>query len=365
LKISYSAVQDWRRCQQLYAYRYIDNLESVLPQPAMTLGTVLHNYLEGFYRLYPTVGHADAHANAVQHIEDEHGRELIALGNTAYAGGQAELAEELFGLVEKAQGIAERYYTTWGQHDADTQTPLLVEEPIEVPLTDTILTPTRVDLVTRDDDGLTWLWEHKSSGSIPPQTRRMKDLQTTLMAAIIHHQLGIKVDGVVWNYLRTKPPTVPDTLKSGLLTMRKDLDSTWPTYLSEIERLGQDPIMYDEVRQRLEGRELTNYFVRIAQPLYQREDILLRDFVTTAQEIEASRARSDFIPVRNVSINCDWCSFSKLCEAAIISGDESDLKTRLFKARKERPNGDSSTQSTPTGDDWGLWDDPDPSDSPA
>lgn len=356
MKISYSAVQDWRRCQQSYAYRYIDNLESRLGQPAPELGRILHNYLQGFYLLYPSHGSAEAHTDALKNVRAEYTDEMTALGNTAYAVGEAGLAADLFGLVDKAVAIAERYYQARGADDIERHTPLMVEEPIEFPLDTGIVTPTRVDLVTRDSDGLVWLWEHKSLGQIPPQTRRMKDLQTTLMAALVHEAKGIEINGVVWNYLRTKPPTVPDVLKSGLLSMRKDLDSTWDTYLTEITRLGQDPIMYDEVRQRLEGRELTNYFVRIEQPLYQSENVLLRDFIASARTIKAVRESGvDFTPVRTVANHCDWCQWSKLCEAVITGGDDAELKTRLFKTRQRKeeayvsigtPDGDG------TGDGW-------------
>lgn len=276
------------------------------------------------------------------------------MGNAAYAAGLPELAATLFDLPDRAVAITQRYYHTRGHADAGQWEVVVVEEAVNHPLDAGINTPTRIDLITRDPQGHLWIWEHKSLSEVPPQTRRMKDLQTTLYAALAEEALGLKIYGVVWNYLRTKTPTVPETLKSGLLTQRKDLDTTWGTYLREIERLGQDPLMYDQVRQRLEYREETTYFVRHDQPLYQSEQVLLRDFVATARTITAVyQSGAAFVPVRTIDRHCDWCPMSKLCEAVITGGDDADLIDRLFTRRSTKEVFNGSRSHGPRDDDWG------------
>jgi len=349
-------VQAWRQCQQLYDYRYVQGLKPKADEAAPTLGRALHHYLEHYYNgLQMGEPPNDAHRAAWEDMQTAYDREATSMGNAAYAAGMTELADSLFGVVDRAVNIANRYYHTRGKADAGAWEILHVERWLEYPLDKGIDTPTRIDLITRDGMGRNWLWEHKSLNEFPPQTRRMKDLQTTLYAALAEQALGLKIDGVVWNYLRTKTPTVPETLKSGLLSMRKDLDTTWGTYLVEIERLGQDPTMYDQVRQRLEGREETAFFVRHDQPLYQSEGVLLRDFVATARTIKAVyESGVAFVPVRTIERHCDWCPMNKLCEAVVTGGDDVDLIERLYTRRngKEEPVGSTSDPIT----DEGFWD---------
>lgn len=355
MNISYSAVQEWRKCQQAYHYRYVEHLYPKADDAAPTLGRVLHRYLELFYTLtWLANPDPDArHRAAFEMTQDEYGPEVNSMGNAAYAAGYTELAEELFGLIDRASGIADRYYRVRGRDDLTQHTALVAEREITYPLDTGIDTPTRIDLVTRDAAGQVWLWEHKTLRQIPPQTRRMKDLQTLLMAVLAEEALGLKVNGVIWNYLRTKPPTVPTVLKSGLLTTRSDLDSTWETYLREIDRLGQDPLMYDPVRERLAGRELDSYFVRIDLPMYQSERVLLRDFIATARTIKGIyESGAAFVPVRTVGNHCDWCAYSKLCEAVITGGDDADLADRLFTRQKRKEVAVGNSLSTGGDDDW-------------
>lgn len=354
MNISYSAVQAWRQCQQLYDYSYVQQLRPKAEEAAPTLGRALHRYLELYYGyLQAREPVAEAHRAAYETMQHEYAREATAMGNAAYAAGLTGLAEELFGVTDRAVATAERYYHTRGKADATDWQVLHVERWLTTPLDKGIDTPTRLDLITADQRGRVWLWEHKTLKEVPPQTRRMKDLQTTLYAALAEQELGIKIEGVVWNYLRTKLPTVPEELKSGLLTKRKDLDTTWGTYLREIERLGQAPEMYDDVRQRLDGREETAFFVRIEQPLYQSERVLLRDFVATARTIKAVyESGAAFVPVRTIDRHCDWCSMNKLCEAVITGGDDADLIERLYTHRSGKEAQFGGNGPSPHEDNW-------------
>ena len=337
MKISYSSVVDWRQCQQLFDYRYAQGLEPKLQFPAPTLGRILHRYLERYYTLGRDLPASEAHEQAKYMLSDEYEDEVAGLAFAARAADDNKLAEELACLLDRANRIIRRYYLVRGQVDLGVHKTVLAEQKIIYPLDDRIEIPCIVDLVTEDQQGKHWLWEHKTSSSIPPTTRRLKDLQTTLLAAIIEEALGIKVDGVIWNYLRTKEPTVPALLKSGEITRRSDLDSTWETYLGVIDENDLDWTDYADVKERLAGREESSFFPRHQMPIMQSEQVLLRDFEATARAMYAIYSSGvGFVPVRNVSGMCDWCSFSRLCEAAILGGDDEEIIDRLFKRRETR-----------------------------
>lgn len=351
MNISYSAVQDWRTCQQRYAYRYIEGLEAKVQDAAPTLGSILHDYLEHYYSaFFAGIKHPKpikAHTEAVAYIREEWAAKLKGLAFAAHAADADGVAAEFTGMLDKAERIVDRYWENRGRADSTEHTVLLCEQAVEFPLTTSIITPLRVDLVTQDSAGLVWLWEHKSGKEIPPPQRRLKDLQTVLYAAIVEEAYGIKPDGVIWNYLRTKEPTVPVVLKSGKekgqVTRKRDLDTTWEVYLAIIEEAGLDPLDYDDQRVRFENAEQTNFFPRHDLPLMQSEQVLLRDFVTSATQIKyAVEQGAGFIPVRNINYHCDWCPMRQLCQAVILGGDDTDLKARLFTKRQRREERDGN-----------------------
>lgn len=343
VRISYSAVNDWRACPQRYHYRYVDGLRPKVEDSAPTLGRILHHYMAEFYTCQQEkTGAQQAHIAALEAVDDKFEDELEGLAFAAQAAEQPELAQTFVDMPGKAKRIAQRYLVTRGLYDYQSQTILHVEVRIEYPLDENGLTTACViDLITEDDTG-TWLWEHKTTGNVPEPRIRLKDLQTTLYVAIAEEALGVKIDGIRWNYLRTKEPTTPDLLRNGTLTRRSNLDSDWPTYLEAVKENGLEPDEYEEVRLRLLDKEESVFFPRYEVPLVQNEGLLLRDFIITARQIDTVYGSGGmFTPVRNVGFNCNFCPFEKLCRAKIMGGDEDELIKRHFK-RKEAKGGTRS-----------------------
>jgi len=322
--VSYSSVSMWRECQQEYWYRYVDILRPKVEEVPLTLGRMLHTALEEFYR-----GGSPKHALA---ILDQFQPQLDAYAAAAHAMDEPELGAEFAGLCDKAKAITTRYLLVRGKEDKERYSSILTEERIEYPLTDTINAVVVIDLVTEDIDGHKHLWEHKTTKNVPSQGYRMRDLQTLWAAAMLAEARGIKVEGIVWNYLRTKEPTRPQVLQNGTLTKRKDLDTTWHRYQQEIFAAGLNEDDYLDVKERLEDKEMSVYFPRIEIPILQDERILLRDFIATAKEMEHCLDNTRFTPVRNIGRKCDYCTYSKLCDAVILHGHDADseLKARLF-----------------------------------
>lgn len=361
MRISYTAAQDWRRCQQLYDYSHIQRLVSRVQDPAPTLGRVLHLYLQRYYES-PLADPLKAHNDALGLMWQEAGPELRGLASAAYAADQPAIGDELAGLCDKAARIAGRYYLVRGRLDWDEHTALHVEQKFEYPLDANITTPVRLDLITEDRDGMHWLWEHKSGKEIPEPVRRLTDLQTMLYAAIAEEVLGIHIDGVVWNHIRSKEPTIPALLKrpspqhakprDGYLSKAADMDTTWEAYLQQIELHGLDVADYEDLEPRLGDREETVFFPRYAMPIMATERVLLRDFVATSRTINAVyTSGATFVPVRTIGRQCDWCPMRKLCEAVIMGGDDGDLIQRLFKRKEE--HGDTIAAATAASGGWG------------
>jgi hypothetical protein len=339
LTLSYSAISTWRECRKKYAYAYVEKLRPKFKGPQLSLGEILHEYLELYYkRLQGAMHPRAAHAASLADIEAKWRSELELARDAAYALSDVELGDTYGAMWDEIVRIASRYFVVRGHADASSFAVLLVEEPFSYPLIPGVNTVGTIDLVTRDRDGNIALWEHKTVRSIPRTMRRLRDLQTTLYKAVaeqVFSETVPRVDLVIWNYLRTKPPSVPEQLKTGELSRRKNLDTTWAVYYEEILKLGLDPEDYEDMRVLLEGREERMFYPRMAVPIVSDEGILLRDFITSAREIVTALpelAHSD--PVRSIGTHCDYCPYARLCEAVITGGEVAPLERQLF-TRKE------------------------------
>lgn len=359
LRVSYSAVQDWRECQQRYFYRYVERLRSKVDAPAPTLGRAIHLYLELYYggaiskdgkpvKLKPET----LHKRALKGMQDAMGKECADLAWVANEVGQTQVAADLQTVVPQATDLMRAYFRVHGKRDLEIMTVQMVETDLLVPVTVDIELPGKADLVSANWNTIS-LWEHKSTKSVPEQGRRFRDLQTLLYAVMLEMQHGITVNQIVWNYIRTTPLQHPEPLKNagGGLTRRKDLNTTVELYMEAINEYKLDPNDYVDVIAQIEVRERALLFPRITLPIVQQEKVLVRDYVSSVMEIRAARNNAEFVPVRSIGPRCDFCPFVKLCEGVIVGGDVEQLKQRLFKQDEKRGTNSDTGNANSSGED--------------
>lgn len=336
LNVSLSAVQSFRTCEQQYAYRYVERLRRRDKARPLEFGSMLHTYLEIYYgHLLEGEKPQDAHEFSKVSTSSMYTPEIKRMAKGLFLLRHDAEAQALLDLLPAAGRIADRYFLTRGQFDAEEYEILFVEEPIEVPMGYSIVTRGKVDMVTRHrDHGRINLWEHKSTSNEPSSEYRLRDLQTTLYASNIKtlELLEDDIDAIMWNYIRTQEPTIPEQLKNGTLTRRANLDSTWEVYAVQLAKYKLSATDYEEQRQRLEGREESVYFRRHEHVLLASAKTLLRDYLRTARDIKLKRklwASKKRVPVRNLSLSCDWCEYKDLCNAALFAGSDKDARGRF------------------------------------
>lgn len=331
-RTSLSAFQVWQRCEMRYYYGYIRKLQLPDKFPAPTLGRLLHDYLEIYYNGVRE-GHMpdDAHLAAQLVVSRKYVPEVRAAANVAFMTGNEALAKELTDIPAAAGRITDRYYLVHGKSDADRYNFMYVEKWLSLQVSPGILSTGKTDLVTQDNEtGRISIWEHKSTKNIPQDSVRLRDFQTMLYAMQLRWETSEIVDSVIWNYIRTKEPVVPEQLKSGDLTKRKDLDSTWEVYSAAVKALHGNPDTprYDEIRSHLEGREQTIFFPRYEQVIVVEEKVLMDDYIEEGKRMwlatESWKAGTSK-PVRTLARDCDMCEFYRICQAALMGGDEEDI----------------------------------------
>lgn len=342
-QVSLSAYQEWQKCEMRWYLGYVRRLKLKEQAYAPTLGRALHEYLEGYYKsIRDGLSPDDAHLRAQFDASNKFVPEARGYAQTAFLAGMEDLAKEYSELPTKAGSLTDRYYAARGRDDALRYEVLHVEQVLNMEITEGITSLGYTDLVTRDrETGRTNLWEHKSTQYVPQDSVRLRDFQTMLYGIKVRHLLGTPIDSITWNYIRTKEPAVPEVLKSGGLTLRKDIDTTWEVYAATAKRAGIDPYesKYDELRERLDGREMTVFFPRYEVPVVIDESVLMNDYIEESRRMrDAKQAFMAGVrqPIRSLSRDCDYCSFFRVCQAALTGGDEEDVIRMKFTEGSSR-----------------------------
>lgn len=337
LWLSYSGAGAWRACEQKYWYSYIHKIRRKAVAPPLELGSWLHSYLERFYKAAKRGAEAErCHEFALTNTVRQYAKYFKSLASAADAAGETEVAQDILDMTDKAKGIAQRYYDLRGAEDIERYEILHIEVDLKVKVDKDIVLPGIADLIVRDrETGEHEAWDHKSTGRIPRSDSHLLDMQLVLYAAGLELSIDLKIDQLVWNYLRTKEPTVPKIVnkgKSNESLSRAAIDSDQETYLAAIEANGLNPADYAPILNGLKDTRKAVFYPRHRLPfLAEAEAVVLRDFIRTAHDIEKARSNPNFIPVRNVGRDCDWCDYNKLCRAVLSGGDEEPVIQQSFK----------------------------------
>jgi len=187
------------------------------------------------------------------------------------------------------------------------------------------------DAIVEDTMGRHLLLEMKTGKKLPPEDFHLWNLQTLIYVWGVR-QAGYKVEGVLWDHVRTKIPTVPRILKDGTMSKRI-LDTTASVYTRALIENNLSPDDYADVIDVLRNRK--EFYSRVKLPVKEKMLFhLMSDVRTTATEIR------DFMHThitRDVSqMKCPRCMYRGLCEAALMGGDEDYVLEHDFVPKERR-----------------------------
>jgi hypothetical protein len=320
LTTRYSEVKAFRRCQKLHEYAYIQRIQRVRAAAAPHRGTIIHELLNARARI--RMGEKTPTPNAILAEYEKKHRALFA--------EERELYGENF--MPDIRRVFEGYERTWSQDG-------WIYEHSELEI-ETTLGPKlpnyhgTLDKIIRTKDGRRWLVDHKSHKSIPTEEQRFQDYQMLLYVWAWNRECdsGEEIDGIIWDYLRTKAPTVPEQLKNGQLTQRANLDSDYFTYMAELKRLRLDPGLYAEYLKGLRQRSVDRFYLRVPLPKPSKAmtESVVEDFRSTTRAIVACKR-----PARTMTKDCSWCEFYRLCTAELRGHDSNYILKSEYEERKD------------------------------
>lgn len=327
--ISYSRVKVWRRCPQEHFYRWGLKLEKKSPPIQLVRGKILHELMEARIEKQPW-------EPIMLKYEKEY-QKLFLEEQEEFGDIPGDIRKIYEGYTRKYENDRIEYLEFPVEEKQEDGTKVTVLKHSELPLEFELFPGAKfkgfMDSLAKDTQGNIWVVEHKTNKKIPDDEVRLSALQAILYVWALPKAGYPKPVGILWDYLRTKAPAVPEQLKTGGLTKRKNIDSTYFTYLAEVNRLGLKQEDYQDILNSLRVKP-DNFYKRVYFPAPSQHTIneVVKDFIESAQEIvelgprKKTRALSPF--------TCKGCSYTALCRAELF-----DLDTEFIIKRDYRIKG--------------------------
>lgn len=308
---STSQISCFRECRQKWDYKYRQGLATKAPQRPLYLGSTIHRLLEARaqgeqwrYVLY----------NEVQPEYDN-------MSGTY----QSQLGED---FIQVCEHILEQYDEQYS-NDSDLYEILGIELPLNYKLKGRKFFIGYADMLIKEKStGRILIVEHKTF-----KTTKMSmdqtwiNQQTALYAKVIKETMGISVDGVLWDMIKTESPEQPKILKDGSFGRQysKVTLKSFEWAGIPVERIPES------VLNEVKGNVL-NFLDRYITPInYDAVEVIWNEYLQSVDEI----SRVKYTP-KTLGKNCDWCEFKELCQLSITGGDVAYTRQLLFTTREER-----------------------------
>lgn len=328
--VGQSKVKTWRGCQQAYHFKYVEELQRKRTKRPFAFGTIIHRMIE-----------ANAQGDDPFGVLDE-----INLENLQIFASEREMYGD---IIEDIRIIMEDYFIfhrdglrfipvrdeNKEMRFAEHEFAIPLEELTREPKAKGIVFKGQVDGLGKTPNDLRWLIEHKSRDKLPNHDERWRNLQSTVYARAVK-RLGWlkKVDGVCWNYIYSKAPTIPKPIKDGSRLSRQAI-VTLPSVLRRA--LEQHNLKAEDHPELVSSAEASRkeYFQRFYVPVNQTvQDIIFNGFVETAIEM---REGSGTKKCKNIGRHCSWCDYEPLCRTELTGGDVDFVRQGEFQ--NEDPEG--------------------------
>lgn len=316
MRISNSKAKTWRRCPKKYEFKYEMELRPKRKSVQLERGSWLHDLLQHHY---------DGEDWKTRHKE---------LTEEFYNLFEEE-REDLGDLPTECGRIMRAYLRTYKHEDSRFR---VVDSELDeiYPLPNGLKIHVIVDLIWEDlVDGGLWIVDHKTRKNIGDDTSMLLDPQLTVYYYILEQMGYLPLKGVIYNEICTKPPVVPQLLKRGGLSKRKNIATDVATYMREIRRHGLDPNDYADILRHIAAHQHNRFFRRTMIP----KDppvlkTMMKEMVHTAQEIREGQKRSRY-PRTFIQGQCKWdCEYLDLCLTQLHGGDMEPLIKMNFERRK-------------------------------
>jgi len=311
----YSMVKAYRRCPKSYEYKYIQNQQRKKPPAPLLRGTIIHELL-------------DARATSGN---PRRTREILAKYATDYKALFKE-EQDLYGpdFIGEIRRIYDGYLRTYAEENIEYEGS---EEFIATDLGNDLRYTGHLDkrIVTRKDNRR-WIMDHKTHKNIPGEDQRFQDYQMLMYVwALNRERPSLRIDGIVWDYIRTKSPRIPEPLIKGGLSQAANIDTDYHTYVGELTRLKINPKPYRKFLEELKKRSHGKFYKRIflPAPSAAMTESVVADFRATAIMMNGLK-----VFPRHMTRDCSFCEYFRLCSAELRGLDADYIRKTEYEVKE-------------------------------
>ena len=326
--VSWSEVNLFRKCPKAHDYRYHELIQSKRPAVPLLKGKILHEMLHHYVMCKKIPTMTEDAWDVLERYEKEY-KKLFK-----------EEKEEYGDIPSECSRIFEAYIRRYKNDD-------LTYEHSEIFVATDIHTDMRfngyIDKIAVDPSGRRWIIDHKFHKSIPDASQRFHELQLVLYIwAWNRWDQEHPVDGICWDYIRTSPPTVPELLKDGSLSKRKNIRCDRFTYEQEIKRHKLKKADYEDILKDLEKNDLM-FFERVFMPAPSKAQLesVVEDFRTTAI---MAKSLKGIAPRHMSKFNCQGCEYKAVCEAEVRGLDAKFVRKAHYQPREKYHHAEESSE---------------------
>lgn len=315
-----SMLRTFRRCPKAAEYKYHQRLKPRVAAKPLTRGKWLHHLFEA-------------------HYSGRDWREIHEQLSAQYDQLFDEEKERLGDLPEECARIMRSYLWHYGANKDDPMHGwkiIQVEAKMEAELPNGTVFRIKFDLLIEDQYGL-WLVDHKTHKSLPSLNYRLLDSQSGNYIWVARKN-GLDIQGFIWNYVRTKPPTKPEAVYHNTRLSRRAIETDYPTLLRAIREYGFRPSDYKDQLLALQRQRWQPDTVQTSQ-FFRRETLekdpayirrVLLSSMRTSRRMHAYKFGVESVE-RVPERSCDWCDYKDICTVELMGGSSFNLRRSNFK----------------------------------
>lgn len=333
--VSWSEIKTFQRCPKQHDYKYLQRLVPKKKSRPLFLGSWVHAALQTHYAEGDWRAGSEVFTKEWNKLFDE---EKLALQTR---GRQVSLP-----LPDIVKNIMLSYI--W-YHKNDNWRVIAVEQEFLVPTPLTIDGKVQwlkgiIDLTIEDEDGNWWVIDHKTAGNIPESTAfHAMDPQLMLYPWAANQAWKWDIAGIIYNYVKSKPPSIPRINNDGSISKRKVL-TDYPTLYRFLKREGYDPRDYAHILRPLSKRSPFLRQYRYPREKHVTNEILL-DALSVTKHIRTDKRRS-----RTITRECaTMCSYHELCRSELNGMNTDILRHTMYTLKEASTIGDRPDSYE---DDW-------------
>jgi hypothetical protein len=305
--VSYSSDKKLSRCEQQYSYRYDEKLKRKIKKIGLWRGEWMHTLLETYRR---------------KQDWEKKWRELKKNVWDKLFDEEKENYGETF--PQDIKELMEHYIEHWEPQDKNWKV-IEIEKSYEQMTKFGWPIRWKADYLVRDGRRIL-LVENKNKKEIPDSSERILAPQVHAYCWLLLKVARIKVDAIIWDYVRTEPVPMPKINKDGSLSKRK-INTDQRTYLKALKLAGIHPDNSEEwldINEYIKTLPETLSLERVTNtPNFKIGELFVREWVERARRAESIKK-----PLRTWTRSCSWeCDYKDLCMIDML-GKDRDLELK-------------------------------------